>query len=151
MSPPSSTSRSRRRTSGSWSMPDSMTLAPDRLASPIVVAGDDREFRFTLADFRAIAAVLREEAGIFLPEGKATLVYARLAKRLRALSLTSFSEYAELLDGPGGAEERRHLVTALTTNVTRFFREPHHFEHLRMAVLPPLLHAARSGARVRLW
>ena len=62
-------------------MPESATLAPERSTSAIA-SSDDREFRFTPADFRAIAFVLREEAGIFLPEGKATLVYARLAKRL---------------------------------------------------------------------
>lgn len=109
------------------------------------------EFRFTQADFIAITAALRAEAGISLPAGKAPLVYARLAKRLRALELGSFREYTARLAGPEGAEERRHMMTALTTNVTRFFREPHHFDHLRATVLPPLLTASRKGARVRLW
>ncbi len=114
-------------------------------------AGAEREFRFTQADFQTIASVLRTEAGISLPENKATLVYARLTKRLRTLALGSFGEYTALLAGPAGADERSHLVSALTTNVTRFFREPHHFEHLRSCILPALLDGARRGERVRLW
>jgi chemotaxis protein methyltransferase CheR len=111
----------------------------------------DGEFPLRTEDFRAIAAMLHADAGIALPEAKATLVYSRLAKRLRALGLESFREYCALAAGPEGAEERRHMLTALTTNVTRFFREPHHFEHLRTVALPPLLEAARRGGRVRLW
>jgi chemotaxis protein methyltransferase CheR len=130
-------------------MPDSLASAEGRMPGRSVA---EREFRFTRADFVAIAAALRAEAGISLPDGKAPLVYARLAKRLRTLELSSFRDYTALLAGPAGIEERRQLVTALTTNVTRFFREPHHFDHLREAVLPPLLlEAGRKGARVRLW
>lgn len=109
------------------------------------------EFPLRTEDFRAIAAMLHADAGIALPEAKATLVYSRLAKRLRALRLGSFREYCTLVSGGDGAAERRQMLTALTTNVTRFFREPHHFEHLKSAVLPPLLDAARRGGRVRLW
>jgi len=111
----------------------------------------EAEFRFSPEDFDAIAAMLRGDAGITLPAGKAALVYARLAKRLRALDLANFGDYVALLASPAGEHERRNMVSALTTNVTRFFREPHHFEHLRTAVLPPLLAWARRGGRVRLW
>src|SRR5689334_22447241 len=90
----------------------------------------EAEFRFSPSDFDAIAAMLRMEAGISLPPTKSMLVYARLAKRLRTLGIADFARYVALLSSPDGAEERRHMVTALTTNVTRFFREPHHFEHL---------------------
>ncbi len=111
----------------------------------------DGEFPLTIEDFHAIAAMLHADAGIALSEAKATLVYSRLAKRLRALGLGSFREYCALVAAPAGSEERRHMLTALTTNVTRFFREPHHFEHLKTTVLPPLLREARRGGRVRLW
>ncbi len=111
----------------------------------------DGEFPLFIEDFRAIAAMLHADAGIAVSEAKATLVYSRLAKRLRALGLGSFREYRALLASHDGGEERRQMLTALTTNVTRFFREPHHFEHMKTAVLPPLLKAARGGARVRLW
>ena len=111
----------------------------------------DGEFPLTIEDFRAIAAMLHADAGIALSEAKATLVYSRLAKRLRTLGLRSFREYRALAAAPHGGEERRRMLTALTTNVTRFFREPHHFEHLKTAVLPTLLREARRGGRVRLW
>ena len=109
------------------------------------------EFLFTFGDFRAIAAMLHGDAGISLPESKATLVYSRLAKRLRALGLESFRDYCALVAGVEGGDERVRMLAALTTNVTRFFREPHHFEHLKTTVLPPLIATARRGGRVRLW
>ena len=111
----------------------------------------DGEFVFTEGDFRKIAAMVHGDAGIALHETKATLVYSRLAKRLRALGLSSFQDYCALVAGQAGIDERQRMLAALTTNVTRFFREPHHFDHLRQKVLPPLLSAARAGGKVRLW
>jgi chemotaxis protein methyltransferase CheR len=112
----------------------------------------DGEFIFTEEDFDQIAKMLHSDAGIALPESKATLVYSRLAKRLRALGLASFRDYCAFLveDGQAGGE-RQQMLAALTTNVTRFYREPHHFDHLKTRVLPPLLDKARTGGRVRLW
>jgi chemotaxis protein methyltransferase CheR len=109
------------------------------------------EFAFTEADFRKIAAMLHGDAGIALPDDKATLVYSRLAKRLRALGLKSFKDYCALVAGAGGLDERQRMLAALTTNVTRFFREPHHFDHLRDEVMPTLARRARDGGRVRIW
>ena len=109
------------------------------------------EFAFTEADFRKISAMVHGDAGISLPEAKATLVYSRLAKRLRALGLTSFKDYCALVADARGVDERQKMLAALTTNVTRFFREPHHFDHLRDKILPPLLDGARRGGKVRIW
>jgi chemotaxis protein methyltransferase CheR len=111
----------------------------------------DGEFVFTSEDFKKIAAMLLGDAGIALHESKATLVYSRLAKRLRSLGLASFRDYCALVADVSGIDERQRMLAALTTNVTRFFREPHHFDHLRDKVLPPLLDQARRGGRVRLW
>jgi chemotaxis protein methyltransferase CheR len=111
----------------------------------------DGEFAFTEADFRRISAMVHGDAGIALPESKATLVYSRLAKRLRALGLSTFKDYCALVAGADGVDERQKMLAALTTNVTRFFREPHHFDHLRDKLLPPLLESARKGGRVRIW
>jgi chemotaxis protein methyltransferase CheR len=111
----------------------------------------DGEFHFTADDFRTIAATLHSAAGIALPESKATLVYSRLAKRLRALGLESFREYCALVTDAAGVDERQQMIVALTTNVTRFFREPHHFDHLKEKVLPPLLAGAKRGGSVRIW
>ena len=124
-------------------------LDPPRPASGRGGSLVEGEFEFTAQDFRAVAAMLHADAGIALPENKVTLVYSRLAKRLRALGLRSFAEYCELVQEDG--EERRQMLSALTTNVTRFYREPHHFDHLRTQLLPPLLEQAKRGGRVRLW
>ncbi len=111
----------------------------------------DGEFPLTKEDFQQIIEVAHADAGIDLCEAKASLVYSRLTKRLRALRLESFSSYCALLSKGDASEERQHMVAALTTNVTRFFREPHHFEHLKEHVLPPLVNAARKGGAVRIW
>jgi chemotaxis protein methyltransferase CheR len=110
------------------------------------------EFVFTEEDFAQIAKMLHSDAGISLSDSKATLVYSRLAKRLRVLGLESFRDYCAFLTEAGsGAGERQQMLAALTTNVTRFFREPHHFEHLKTQVLPPLLDKAKAGGRIRIW
>lgn len=111
----------------------------------------DGEFAFTWSEFREIAALVHGEAGIVLSEGKVNLVYSRLAKRLRAIGLRSFREYCELLRSKQGIDERQAMISAMTTNVTRFFREPHHFDFLKSTVLPPLVADARRGGRVRIW
>ncbi len=109
------------------------------------------EYPFSRDDFQKIATLLREHSGIALAEAKATLVYSRLAKRLRSLGLDSFKEYVRLVSAPGGEKERSLMLAALTTNVTRFFREPHHFEHFAESVLKPMLSSVRAGARLRVW
>jgi len=113
--------------------------------------GGDREFVFRSEDFRQIAAMLHADSGIYLSEQKESLVYSRLVKRLRALGLASFKDYCALVADHSGVQERQNMLAALTTNVTRFFREPHHFEYLKETVLPPLLQAAKRGGRVRIW
>ena len=109
------------------------------------------EFSFTLGDFRRIAGLLYEQAGVTLTDSKASLVYSRLAKRLRFLGLSSFIDYCAMVASPSGVDERRAMLNALTTNVTRFYREPHHFDHLRDDVLKPALDHLRAGGRMRLW
>jgi chemotaxis protein methyltransferase CheR len=91
----------------------------------------DGEFAFTTADFKKIAALLYAQAGISLPETKATLVYSRLAKRLRALGMKTFTDYCNFVALESSVDEQQEMLRALTTNVTRFFREPHHFDDLR--------------------
>jgi chemotaxis protein methyltransferase CheR len=111
----------------------------------------DGEYPLTHEDFRDIAGMIYADARIHLTEQKATLVYSRLVKRLRALNLESFADYCALLREDEDGGERQEMLSALTTNVTRFFRERHHFEHFEKSVLPPLLARARRGEKVRLW
>jgi chemotaxis protein methyltransferase CheR len=116
-----------------------------------LVASDNGDLLMTPEDFGRIAAMLHADAGIHLAETKAALVFARLAKRLRSLGLQSFRDYCALVDSQEGLGERKTMLAALTTNVTKFFREPHHFDHLATCVLPPLVEAARRGGKIRLW
>ncbi len=102
-------------------------------------------------DFLRIAAIIKADAGIALTREKKALVFSRLAKRVRILRLPSFSAYCDLLEASADQDERRTLLSALTTNVTYFFREPHHFEDLREKVLPELARKAAAGGRVRIW
>lgn len=105
----------------------------------------------TKADFEHIASIAYKAAGLAIGDGKSAMVRTRLARRLRSLRLPSFAAYCAYLDGPDGADEIGMLVSALTTNVSHFFRESHHFETLRETVLPPLVERARQGGRVRIW
>ena len=94
-----------------------------------------REFVFTDDDFDRIRRFIHQRAGIVLNPSKKDMVYGRLVRRIRALQLPSFTAYLERLFSERGNEELEHFVNALTTNLTYFFREEHHFpilaDHLR--------------------
>ncbi|MEP2946372.1 MAG: protein-glutamate O-methyltransferase [Lentilitoribacter sp.] len=109
------------------------------------------ESPLTRRDLSDIADMIYADAGIFLNESKASLVYSRLSKRLRKIGLSSFRDYCELVGSERGAEERREMLSQLTTNFTKFYRERHHFEHLASDVLPALISRAKAGGRVRIW
>jgi len=85
-----------------------------------------REFKFTAQDFKRVQKLIYDHAGISLSESKQELVYSRLSRRLRATGIRSFDEYLSLLEHSNGAEWEA-FTNALTTNLTSFFREPHHF------------------------
>lgn len=87
----------------------------------------DREFEFTQADFERIRELIRQHAGIALAPVKQDMVYSRLARRLRALGLTRFDDYLQRLIH-GDRREWETFINSLTTNLTSFFREAHHFE-----------------------
>lgn len=109
------------------------------------------EYPLTRRDLNEIAAMIYSDAGIALNDSKASLVYSRLSKHIRNLGLSGFRAYCQLVASQEGAGERREMLSHLTTNFTRFFRENHHFEHLRDEVLPGLVQRAKSGGRVRIW
>jgi chemotaxis protein methyltransferase CheR len=85
-----------------------------------------REFHFTDKDFQRIKTLIYDHAGINLSDNKKSLVYSRVARRLRATGLARFHDYLELLES-GDEDEWQLFVNVLTTNLTAFFREPHHF------------------------
>ena len=121
-----------------------------RSADPTATGAHSR-FAFSDADYAVIARRAYEDFGLNLTPAKKDLVYSRLTKRLRQLGLTDFRPYCALIEAEDSAAERLQMLSALTTNVTQFFREDHHFRILRETVLPPLIATAKAGGRVRLW
>lgn len=107
------------------------------------------DIAFSAEDFALIARIMDEEAGVTLGDAKMTLVYSRLAKRVRALGLRSFAAYCDLLQNR--VEERALVVQSLVTHHTSFFREAHHFAFLEKQLAPRLLRRLRDGGRVRIW
>ena len=93
-----------------------------------------KEFDFTRRDFERVRALIHQRAGISLADSKQEMVYSRLARRLRATGTQSFARYLDDLEGGRMAAEWEAFTNALTTNLTSFFREAHHFpllaEHL---------------------
>ena len=104
-----------------------------------------REFNFSSADFERVRKLIYQHAGISLSPVKQDMVYSRLARRLRATGKQTFAEYLDALEKNGGDEWER-FVNSLTTNLTSFFREPHHFpifaEHLKKL---------GTGRPIRIW
>lgn len=107
--------------------------------------GEGREFLFTVQDFERIRTLIYKHAGISLNPSKQDMVYSRLARRLRPLGLDSFDEYLTLLED-GCTEEWELFINSLTTNLTSFFREPHHFP-----ILADHLKKRRSAHTLQLW
>lgn len=105
----------------------------------------DREFSFSDRDFRRVCDLIYRRAGIALADSKRDMVYSRLSRRLRALGLRSFQNYLEQLEA-GGEDEWEAFTNALTTNLTSFFREAHHFE-----ILLDHLKAHRDRQPLRIW
>jgi len=100
-------------------------------------------------DFAAIAELVYGESANVLPQGKAMLVYSRIAPLVRKSGKTTFADYVALIRNDPG--ERKQAVEALTTNHTFFYREAHHFEHFAETVRPQLLPRLQAGEKVRLW
>ncbi|GGZ09867.1 CheR family methyltransferase [Novosphingobium colocasiae] len=104
---------------------------------------------YSAADFKAVSEIVYNAVGIVLPEGKAMLVYSRLAPLVREAGCITFGKFIDRMRGD--ATELFRAVAALTTNHTFFYREAHHFEHLQATVRPLLLDKLRKGQPVRGW
>ena len=108
----------------------------------------DVEFEFGRADFERVRQLIYRRAGISLHDGKQAMVYSRLSRRLRVLGHRSFASYLQWLEqAPGAAAERewQEFVNVLTTNLTAFFREEHHFTILAGEL------QKRRGRSLRIW
>jgi chemotaxis protein methyltransferase CheR len=103
------------------------------------------EYNLSNHEFERLQGLVRQHTGIELSESKRQLVYSRFSSRLRALGLNTFREYCDLVDD-GNHPELNEFASAITTNFTRFFREPHHFEFLQ-----DLVRSHASTRRLRIW
>lgn len=102
-------------------------------------------------NFSELYTLIRNECGIDLDESKNSLVSARLQTRYRALNLCSYRDYLKYLRSASDKSEMEELITCVTTNVTSFGREPHHFEYFENSVMPDLMSRARRGECIRVW
>ncbi len=107
-------------------------------------AAVNSEFPFTDYDFARIRTLIHRHAGIALGEHKRQMVYSRVSRRLRQLQLPDFASYLALIEAGQGGDERQVFINSLTTNLTSFFREAHHF--------PMLAHFVRGrAAPITIW
>ena len=105
---------------------------------------NDREFEFTAHDFSRVRKLIYQHAGISLSEAKTDMVYSRIGRRLRTVGYDSFKGYLDNLESENNPDEWEAFTNALTTNLTSFFREEHHF---------PILaeHLVKLKAPIRIW
>lgn len=105
---------------------------------------NDREFEFTANDFSRVRKLIYQHAGISLSEAKTDMVYSRIGRRLRTVGYDSFKGYLDNLESENNPDEWEAFTNALTTNLTSFFREEHHF---------PILadHLVKLKAPIRIW
>ena len=121
-------------------------MSPAALATEEANVNDDRDFTFTARDFERVRQLIHAQAGIALSESKRDMVYSRLGRRLRALNLDSFKTYLDQLEASGSSDEWQAFTNALTTNLTSFFREAHHFE-----ILKEFMRAKGRHTAVKIW
>ncbi|WP_334120126.1 CheR family methyltransferase [Limnobacter sp.] len=106
----------------------------------------EREFEFNEKDFSRVRALILKIAGISLAPSKQSMVYSRLARRLRACKHNRFSSYLDALELNSSNPEWEHFTNSLTTNLTSFYREAHHFD-----ILKTQLQSLSRSARIELW
>ncbi|HEY0212786.1 MAG TPA: protein-glutamate O-methyltransferase [Paenirhodobacter sp.] len=102
-------------------------------------------------NFGLIAEWLHTQSGVRLARTQRAMLQSRLLRRVRDLQLPDLDSYMVLLHSPDGDKEQHHMVSALTTHVSQFFREMHHFQLLRLKILPAILRQAQHGQPIRIW
>lgn len=110
----------------------------------------ERDFIMYDEDFEYLRKLAYEFTGIVLADHKKDMVYSRLARRLRVLGLQTFTEYCKVLE-KDDHNEHSEFINAITTNLTAFFREGHHFEYMRTVVLPELIRKHPGAYKLRMW
>ncbi|MEN9596488.1 MAG: hypothetical protein RL236_922 [Pseudomonadota bacterium] len=116
----------------------------------MAIVEKDREFHFSVENFNFLRQMSNAHSGIQVPDERFDMFYSRLVKRVRKLGLNNFSEYCDYLVN-NHADEFTNFINAITTNLTSFFREKHHFDYLRDVVIPDLLIRNAATKKIRIW
>jgi chemotaxis protein methyltransferase CheR len=121
------------------------SASPAALAPQALTLAAEPEFTMSPADFERVRQLIYQRAGISLNAGKQAMVYSRLTRRLRENGQRSFADYLSWLERSGSDAEWQEFVNCLTTNLTAFFREDHHFQALVQDL------RARAARPIRIW
>ncbi|MEO0913816.1 MAG: CheR family methyltransferase, partial [Pseudomonadota bacterium] len=124
------------------------------MASHLAQKGDptaeaDQDFRLSEKDFERVMQRIYELAGIVIEPQKRQMVHARLSRRLRATGMSDFTTYLDHATSGKDPEELQAFINAITTNLTSFFRENHHFTHFQQHIIAPAIAARQT--RLRVW
>ncbi len=114
------------------------------------MSGKQREFEYTQEDFNVLRKISNSHSGIIVTDDKFDMFYSRLAKRIRILGLASFKEYCDYLQA-NEATEFTEFINAITTNLTAFFRENHHFDYVKDIIIPELIKRNFQTKKITVW
>ncbi len=108
------------------------------------------QYPFTDAEFEKLRGMIFERSGISISTAKKQLIYRRISTRLKKLKLSTFSDYISILES-GDSRENETFLNSITTNLTSFFRENHHFEYLSGTAMPEILETKKLDRKLRIW
>jgi chemotaxis protein methyltransferase CheR len=115
-----------------------------------IVENKTREFRFTEKDFNSLRKISNAHTGIIVTDDKYDMYYSRIVKRIRKLGFKDFSEYVAYLKA-NEATEFTPFIDSITTNLTSFFREKHHFDQIKSELIPDLCQRADAVGGIKIW
>jgi chemotaxis protein methyltransferase CheR len=111
---------------------------------------NQREFEYTRSDFDFLRKISNKHSGILVPDDKFDMFYSRLSRRVRMHGLANFKEYCSFLKN-NHESEFTEFINAVTTNLTSFYREQHHFDYLKNTVIPELLKKNNTTKTITCW
>ncbi len=115
------------------------------------IFSNKREFQFTRDEFEFLRKITNKHTGIVVSDDKFDMFYSRLSRRVRKLGMSSFHEYCELIHKEPDGGEMVELINAVTTNLTAFFRENHHFEYLKETIIPETCINRNGNGEIEVW
>ncbi len=116
----------------------------------MTVSERQREFEYTRDDFDFLRKISNDHSGILVPDDKFDMFYSRLSKRVRLHGLANFKQYCQYLQN-NPEQEFTEFINAVTTNLTSFFREKHHFEYVKNTVIPEVLKKNSTSKKIKVW